>query len=80
MQIVVKLLDGTSLNLEVDPQDTAATVKQKIADKSLDGGSISVDNQRLIFGGKQLADDESLDCVGVENGAAIHLIIRLRAE
>ena len=39
MQIVVKLLDGTSLNLEVDPQDTAATVKQKIADKSLDGGS-----------------------------------------
>ena len=80
MQIVVKLLNGTSLNLEVDPQDTAATVKQKIADKSLDGGSIPVDNQRLIFGGKQLADDESLACLGVENGAAIHLILRLRTE
>ena len=80
MQIVVKLLNGTSLNLEVDPQDTAATVKQKIADKSLDGGSNPVDNQRLIFGGKQLADDGSLACVGVENGAAIHLILRLRTE
>lgn len=35
MQIFVKMLDGRTITLDVEPSDTIATVKQKIYEKEL---------------------------------------------
>lgn len=39
---------------------------------------ISLDNIRLIFGGKQLCDDDTIEKCGIIDGCMVHMVLRLR--
>lgn len=73
-QIYIKTLQGKSITLEVNDDDTIESVKKKIND--IEG--IPLDQQRLVFNGKQLEDANTLKDYMIDADSTIHLVLRLR--
>ena len=56
MQIFVRTLTGKTITLEVEQTDNMRTLKERILAKE----GIPIDQQRLIFAGKNLEDEKSV--------------------
>lgn len=74
MQLLVKTLTGKTITVDVNEDDTVETLKQRINEKE----GIPVDQQRLIYSGKQISEERTMSDYGVTNGATMHLVLRLR--
>jgi len=74
MQIKIKSLTGRVMDINVENDETILALKQNLQEKE----GIAVDQIRLIYNGKQLVDDKTLESYKIEAGNTIHMILTLR--
>ncbi len=73
-QILLKTLQGKTIPMDVNDSDTIGSIKQRIFEKE----GIPVDQQRLVFNGKQLEDAQTVGSYGIEADSNVHLVLRLK--
>jgi ubiquitin len=72
-QLFVRTVSGKSITIQVEPADTIDTVKDRIRDKQ----GTSLDEQRLVYAGKQLQDGRTLSEYSIGQGSTLELVPRL---
>ena len=73
-QLFVKTLSGKTVSIECEESDKIEDVKAKIEEKE----GVPVDQQRLIFAGKQLDGQKTLQECGINEGDSLSMVLRLR--
>ncbi len=74
MQIFVKTMNGKSNAIDIEATDTVATLKSKVADKE----GVPAEQQRLVYNGKQLEDEATLESYEIKEQTTVHLVMRLK--
>ena len=73
MLIKIKLLNGQFKQIEIESTDKIIKLKEMLEESE----GISPEQQRLIFGGKQLQDDKTLQEQKIVSGTQINLLLAL---
>ena len=73
MQIFVRMLSGKTVTLQVEKSDSVASLKQKIEDKE----GIKADQQRFVFGGKNLQDNNTLSDYNIQENSTLNLVLHM---
>lgn len=74
MQVFVRNEKGITSTYEVDPNETVDQLQRKIYNKE----RVPVDQQRLIYNGRQLDSGRMLQYYDITNQSTIHMTLRLR--
>ena len=70
----MKTLTGKEIEIDIESDDTIARIKERVEEKE----GIPPPQQRLIFGGKQMADEKHASFYNIEGGSVLHLVLALR--
>lgn len=73
MFIFCETLNAKTIGLDVEPSDTIGHIKIKIQDKE----GIIPEQQRLLYNGKQLNDDNTLQDYNIKSDNSIRLVVGL---
>ncbi|KAF9234375.1 ubiquitin-related domain-containing protein [Melanogaster broomeanus] len=74
VQIFVKSINGRTITLMVSPTDAVERLMDKIQEKT----DIPPEEQRILYGGKQLAPGRTLSDYNISKESTLHLVLRLR--
>jgi len=73
-EVTIKMLVGRSMTLYLDSSDSVHNMKYLILCRE----GCPIEQQRLIFNGKQLEDNKTLVDYNIQKGSIIHLVLKLR--
>jgi hypothetical protein len=74
MQLNIKTMSGRTITVEVEPDEAIESLKAKIAAQE----GVPAEQQRLVFGSKQLDGRRSVADYGLGDQSTISLVLRLR--
>lgn len=74
MLIKVKTLVGKEIEIDIDQTDKIERIKERIEEKE----GIPPPQQRLIFSGKQMNDEKTVNDYKIQGGSVLHLVLALR--
>lgn len=74
MQLHVKTLTGRQQTFNFEPNAKVSDVKNALQERE----GIQADQIRLIFAGKQLSDEKTLEDYSVVPGSVVHMVLQLR--
>ena len=75
VDIFLNVCAGSTLALDVSPEDTITSLKRLIYEKE----AISPDHQVLLFGGKQLQCSSRISDCSLQHGSTVVITLRLLA-
>jgi len=74
LQVFVKTFAGKTITVEVEPDESIESLKNKVQSKE----GVPPNQQRLLFGGKQLDSRKSISDYDIEDESTMHMVLRLR--
>ncbi|GLJ51517.1 hypothetical protein SUGI_1095030 [Cryptomeria japonica] len=74
LSIKVKTLTGKEVEIDIEPTDTIERIKELVEQRE----GIPPLQQKLIYGGKQLNDEKTVEDYGLEGGSVLPLVLALR--
>ncbi|KAI7878164.1 ubiquitin [Lichtheimia hyalospora FSU 10163] len=74
MLIKVKTLTGKEIDIDIESTDKISRIKERVEEKE----GIPPQQQRLIFSGKQMADEMTANEYSIVGGSVLHLVLALR--
>lgn len=74
MLIKVKTLVGKEIEIDIETTDKIERIKERIEEKE----GIPPPQQRLIFSGKQMSDEKTVNDYKIQGGSVLHLVLALR--
>jgi len=74
VDIFVKSLTGKTITINCELTDTILSIKEKF--HSIEG--VPAEEQRLIFGGRQLNDADTLESYNIQADSTLFVVLRLR--
>lgn len=74
MQLKIKTLTGRDISIDVEEGDKIIRIKEMMEEKE----GIPPLQQKLIFKGSHLDDEQTVEQAGIQPGASLHLVLALR--
>ncbi|XP_014226372.1 ubiquitin-like [Trichogramma pretiosum] len=73
MRVFVKIMAGKTITVDVESPETVKKLKENIEDEQ----GIPVHRQRIMFGGKQLENERTLQDYNIQDESTVQLLLRL---